>query len=167
MAHVRQVAVGYCLPACAQMALARLGISATQERLAKALGTQVGIGAPFSGVELLAGQGVGVQVLQSASITDLRFSLASGDAVIVAVTTTPGLPGWGNIRTQHTLLVSAIGDSEVTDYDPALPRSSAASNSEIRPRRAVVSAMSRSTSQTMSDTRTASLAASRGRPGTR
>jgi hypothetical protein len=46
--------------------------------------------------------------------------LAGNAAVIVAVTTTPGLPGWGNIRTQHTLLVTNIGKGRITYYDPSL-----------------------------------------------
>ena len=45
--HVRQMALGYCLPACAQMALAQLGIVVTQAQLAQVLGTRVGLGTPW------------------------------------------------------------------------------------------------------------------------
>lgn len=41
--HIQQVALGYCLPACAQMALAQLSIAATQAQLAQVLGTRAGI----------------------------------------------------------------------------------------------------------------------------
>ncbi len=41
--HVQQITLGYCLPACGQMALAQLGITVTQAELAHALGTRVGV----------------------------------------------------------------------------------------------------------------------------
>jgi len=41
-------------------------------------------------------------------------------AVIAAVTTTSGLPGWGNVRTQHTVLITSIGAEQITYHDPAL-----------------------------------------------
>ena len=46
--HIPQIGLGYCLPACAQMALAQLGITLTQEAIAQLLGTHRGIGTPFS-----------------------------------------------------------------------------------------------------------------------
>jgi len=58
--HIQQVALGYCLPACAQMALAQLGILVNQTQLAQTLrigirgGTRIGIGTPFSRAEHLA-----------------------------------------------------------------------------------------------------------------
>jgi len=118
-AHIQQIALGYCLPACAQMALEQLGIMATQAQLAQTLGTRVGVGTPFSRVERLTQWNVRVRVTR-ASIDDLVTSLAAGIAVIAAVTTTPGLPGWGNIRTQHTVLVVKVGTEQITYHDPAL-----------------------------------------------
>lgn len=118
--HIQQVALGYCLPACAQMALAQLSIAVTQAQLAQVLGTRAGIGTPFSRVERLAQWNVRVQVVQRASIEDLAASLAADMAVIVAITTTPGMPGWGNIRTQHTVLVANIGTEQIAYHDPAL-----------------------------------------------
>ncbi|TET99465.1 MAG: hypothetical protein E3J29_02660 [Dehalococcoidia bacterium] len=118
--HIQQVALGYCLPACAQMALAQLSIAVTQAQLAQVLGTRAGIGTPFSRVERLAQWNVRVQVVQRASIEDLAASLAADVAVIVAITTTPGMPGWGNIRTQHTVLVANIGTEQIAYHDPAL-----------------------------------------------
>ena len=61
-----------------------------------------------------------MQVVQRASIEDLAASLAADVAVIVAITTTPGMPGWGNIRTQHTVLVANIGTEQIAYHDPAL-----------------------------------------------
>lgn len=120
LVHIQQVALGYCLPACAQMALAQLGIVVPQAELAQTLGTRVGVGTPFSRVERLARWNVHVRLTRRASIDDLVASLAADVAVIVAVTTTPGLPGWGNIRTQHTVLVVSINTERITYHDPAL-----------------------------------------------
>lgn len=52
--HVQQIAVGYCLPACAQMALAQLGLALTQAQAAQVMGTRIGVGTPFPQVERLA-----------------------------------------------------------------------------------------------------------------
>jgi ABC-type bacteriocin/lantibiotic exporter with double-glycine peptidase domain len=118
--HVQQTTLGYCLPACGQMALAQLGITVTQAELAHALGTRAGVGTPFSRVERLARWGVRVQLKRCISVDELAAALAAGVAVIAALTTTPGLPGWGNIRTQHTVSVISIGNEQITYHDPAL-----------------------------------------------
>jgi len=102
------------------MALAQLGITVTQAELAHALGTRTGVGTPFSRVERLARWGVRVQLKRCISVDKLAAALAAGVAVIAALTTTPGLPGWGNIRTQHTVLVISIGNEQITYHDPAL-----------------------------------------------
>ena len=61
-AHIQQMALGYCLPACAQMALAQLGIAVTQTRLAQTLGTRVGVGTPFSRAQRLVEWNVRVRL---------------------------------------------------------------------------------------------------------
>ena len=118
--HIQQEVIGYCLPACAQMALAQLGVASTQTQLAQIMGTRIGVGTPFSRVERLVQWNILVQLTRPASIDDLVMSLAAARAVIVAVTTTPGLPGWGNIRTQHTVLVTHIDADRIAYHDPAL-----------------------------------------------
>ena len=118
--HIQQIALGYCLPACAQMALAQLGLMVTQARLAQILGTRSGIGTPFSRVQRLMQWNIRVQLVRWTSMDDLITSLAADMAVIAAVKTTPGLPGWGNIRTQHTVLMVDAGAEQVTYHDPAL-----------------------------------------------
>ena len=126
LSHVQQVALGYCLPACAQMALAQLGIITTQADLAQAFGTHAGVGTPFPRVERLAQWGVRVQLERRIAVDELVAALAAGVAVIAALTTTPGLPGWGNIRTQHTVLIISVdvgngnGNERITYQDPAL-----------------------------------------------
>lgn len=118
--HIQQAVVGYCLPACAQMALTQLEITSTQTQLAQTLGTRIGVGTPFSRAERLVQWNVHVQLARSASTDDLVASLTDDKAVIVAVTTTPGLPGWGNIRTQHAVLITNITTDQVMYHDPAL-----------------------------------------------
>lgn len=118
--HVRQMALGYCLPACAQMALAQLGIVVSQAQLAQTFGVRVGVGTPFSQVERLTQWDVQVRLTEQVSVEELVTSLAAEVAVIVAITTTPGLPGWGNIRTQHTVLVVDVGVEQIAYHDPAL-----------------------------------------------
>jgi len=86
------------------------------------MGTRVGVGTPFSRVERLVQWNIRVRLARQASIDELVASLAGDMAVIVAVTTTPGLPGWGNIRTQHTVLVVDVGAEQIVYHDPALAR---------------------------------------------
>ncbi len=102
------------------MALAQLGTVVTQAQLAQTLGTRVGVGTPFSRVERLVRWNLHVRPVRRASIDDLVASLAADMAVIAAITTTSGLPGWGNIRTQHTVLVVSVGVERIVYHDPAL-----------------------------------------------
>jgi len=118
--HVQQIALGYCLPACAQMALAQIGIAATQAHLARTLGTRLGVGTPFSRLKRLSQWNVRVELARRASADDLAASLAADTAVIVALTTTSGLPGWGNIHAQHAVLVTGVGVEQIEYHDPAL-----------------------------------------------
>ena len=120
--HIQQMTLGYCLPACAQMALAQLGITVTQTQLARTFGTRAGVGTLFSRVERLAQWNVHMWLTRQVSVDDLVASMVADQTVIVAITTTPGLPGWGNIRTQHTVLVVNVGAEQIAYHDPALAR---------------------------------------------
>jgi len=119
-AHVQQLTLGYCLPACGQMALAQLGIETTQEQVAQVLETRMGVGTPFSRVKRLQKWVNDVRITEWGGAKALGAALDSNVAVIVALTTTPALPGWGDIRTQHTVLVVNVGLDRITYYDPAL-----------------------------------------------
>jgi len=118
--HIQQQAIGYCLPACAQMALAQFDIKASQKQLAQALGARAGIGTPFPNIIHLNRWRVHVETIQWQSIDAVASALAVNRVVIVAVTTTPGLPEWGNIRTQHAVLVVAVNPEQIVYHDPAL-----------------------------------------------
>lgn len=118
--HVQQERIGYCLPACGQMALAQLGIVVTQAELAQTLDTRAGVGTPFSRVKRFGQWGVDVQVTEWGTMQALVTSLVAGSAVIAAITTTSDLPGWAEIRTQHTVLIVEVSSDQVSYYDPAL-----------------------------------------------
>jgi ABC-type bacteriocin/lantibiotic exporter with double-glycine peptidase domain len=118
--HIPQIGLGYCLPACAQMALVQLGITLTQEAIAQILGTHRGIGTPFSRILRLRELGVDVQLSEWGGIDRMGQSLAANTAIIAAIMTSTGLPGWQNIRTQHTVLIVETSSDYVVYHDPAL-----------------------------------------------
>jgi hypothetical protein len=59
-------------------------------------------------------------------VDELVAALTAGVAVIAALTTTSGLPGWGNVRTQHTVSIVSIDvnngndNEQIAYHDPAL-----------------------------------------------
>ena len=118
--HVLQQTWGYCLPACAQMALAQLGIEVTQRRLAETLGTRAGIGTTFSNIERLKRWAVEVQVAEWIGAEALETAQSDEIAIIAAVVTSPQLPGWDEIRTRHTVVVVAVNADQAIYHDPAL-----------------------------------------------
>ena len=102
------------------MALAQLDITITQAQLAQLLGTRAGVGTPFSRIERLAEINIYVRLTRHASFDDLLTFLATDAAVIIPITTTTGLPGWGNIRTQHAILEVNADAERISYHDPAL-----------------------------------------------
>lgn len=114
--HCQQIDWGYCLPACAQMALFQLGIKVSQANIAAVLKTRSGIGTPFSRLQKLTQ--VSVEITEWGSLTAVNQSLNNEMAVIVAVTTSPALPGWGDFRTQHALLILNTTPDSVIYHDP-------------------------------------------------
>ena len=92
--HSHQIAAGFCLPACAQMALNQLGLDASQPHIAQVLGTRMGIGTPFSRIQRLTHWHVQVRLVTPATLAALTDVLAAAAAIIVPVMTTSGLPGW-------------------------------------------------------------------------
>jgi ABC-type bacteriocin/lantibiotic exporter with double-glycine peptidase domain len=116
--HIQQKAWGYCLPACVQMALSQFDISISQEKLASLLGVRPGIGTSFSQVRRL--KQVKVMVTEWGSIDAVVKALGEETAVIAALKTSSGLPGWPDLQVQHTVLVGEITAHTVVYYDPAL-----------------------------------------------
>ena len=92
----------------------------TQEGIAQRLGTRRGVGTPFSRILRLRDLGVAVEVSEWKGVDKMSEALVADTAVIAAIMTSPGLPGWLDIRTQHTVLVLEATSEHVTYHDPAL-----------------------------------------------
>jgi ABC-type bacteriocin/lantibiotic exporter with double-glycine peptidase domain len=120
VSHVQQLALGYCLPACAEMVMAQFGLQANQKELGLLLTTRAGVGTPFSRINLLEKFHLQVQIVEWAGEESLQLALSENKAVIVAILTSPGLPGWNTIESQHSVLLLAMDDNSVTYHDPAL-----------------------------------------------
>jgi len=118
--HVQQSDWGYCLPACAQMALAQLGITTSQRQLAKQLGTIAKIGTPLPNVQRLEKFGVQVKQIQWQGANAVSEALRLNRAVIAALLTSHDLPGWSTLRTQHVVIITAIDTAQISYHDPAL-----------------------------------------------
>lgn len=101
------------------MALAQLDLVATQKALAQLLGTQPGIGTPFSCIQQL--QNVNVRIVAWCGLDMVSEALSRQTAVITAVMTTPELPGWQNSWSPHAVLVTEVQAALILYHDPALP----------------------------------------------
>lgn len=98
------------------MALWQLGINQEQADIAVMLGTRPGSGTPFS--RLLKLPQAAVQITEWGSFTAVKQALDNETAVIAAITTSPGLPGWEGFRTQHAVLIVNITSAGVVYHDP-------------------------------------------------
>lgn len=123
--HRQQLGWGYCLPACVQMALAQLGIAIDQSDIAAILGTRPGIGTPFSHLRKLPQ--VATEITEWGSLAAIERALQTETAIIAALTTTPGLPGWSDLRTQHAILIVDATPEHIVYHDPALEQGGTAS----------------------------------------
>lgn len=61
-----------------------------------------------------------VELVSWQGIASVMAALQQGQAVVAAILTSIDLPGWSDLRTQHTVLVIAVDDQRVTYHDPAL-----------------------------------------------
>ena len=82
--HRRQIADGFCLPACVEMVLAYLGVDATQEQLARQMGTVLKGGTPGMRVRVLASSDLEVTYAHG-ELSDLQAALTAGSPPIVLV----------------------------------------------------------------------------------
>jgi len=119
--HVNQLADGYCLAACAEMALLQWGIQTTQKQLASLLNIRPGFGTPFSSIRAITRYGVDLQIFSWQGIEVLKKSLDTPNAIaIAAIVTIPAFVGWSQRSTQHVVLVTRVDSATVTYHDPAL-----------------------------------------------
>lgn len=82
-----QIADGYCLPACAQMVLAYIGIERTQEQLAHIMGLVENLGIPASRILRLQSNRSRVEYYAEGNLQDLRSWLNRLVPVIACVQT--------------------------------------------------------------------------------
>jgi ABC-type bacteriocin/lantibiotic exporter with double-glycine peptidase domain len=115
--HRRQIADGYCLPACVQMVFAYLGIELSQEKIARKLKTVPRAGTPGFHLQRLASSALEV-IYRSGDVNDLRLALNQGLPPIVLVATGQ-LPYWGE-ATAHAVVVIGIEGSSIIVNDPAM-----------------------------------------------
>lgn len=116
--HKPQQGDGYCLPACVQMVLAHLGISRTQDAIAKTLGLNPPYGTRHSNIKKLASARIKV-TYEAGDLADLRRWLDQRTPVIVFVQA-GDLPHWSGQHFQHAVVVVEIEAQTVYVMDPAL-----------------------------------------------
>jgi len=117
VSHCRQKADGYCLAACAQMALAYLGISCSQDDLARRLGVRPHLGAPSSCLLRLRSAALDV-IYTAGDLEDLATWLDQGLPVLVFVQADQ-LPYWRGQQFQHAVVVLGLDTQAVYLLDPA------------------------------------------------
>lgn len=120
--HYRQKADGYYLPACAQMILAHLGISRSQEALARQLGLRPSLGVPAPNILRLTQSGLEV-TYASGELDDLQRAVRLGQPIIAFVQAGE-LAHWHGHTFQHAVVVVGMDNLErepLTVYalDPA------------------------------------------------
>lgn len=115
--HRRQLADGYCLPACVEMVLAYWGIEQKQSDLAEQLQLIPGAGVPGNRVRLLASNTLEVFYGQGEP-ADLQAALAAGKPPIVLVHTAE-LPYWTEAAA-HAVVLLGMDESGVVVNDPGV-----------------------------------------------
>lgn len=118
LTHFRQEdESGGCLPACAQMVLAHLGIFRSQTDLAQMMGTQRGVGTPASNITRLVSEQLDV-IYTSGSLGDIAAWIDRDVPPIVFVQAGE-LSHWHGEQSHHALVVVGIEAQTVHVLDPA------------------------------------------------
>lgn len=111
-----QISTGYCLAACAQMALDYLGVVCSQERLAGLLKIVPFVGAPARNIRLLASQEVTI-LFEEGTLDTLAHWLRQGLPVIAFIQAGE-LPHWRGEQFQHTVVITGIDSDLIWLLDP-------------------------------------------------
>jgi hypothetical protein len=117
--HHPQIEDGFCLPACAQMALAHLGIVRAQPELGRLLKVRPGFGTPAPNIPNLRSRQIEAVYHLNGTWDDLRSWLAQQLPVIACVEAGE-LPHWKGVQAQHAVLVVGLDEQDVHLHDPAL-----------------------------------------------
>ncbi len=118
LTHSQQKYLGYCLPACAEMVLNYLGISQSQEALAKKIKTTINLGTPRSNIKNLASRRITVNYNEG-HLTDIRSWLDRKVPVIVFIQAHE-LPIWRGQDFKHAVVVVGLEGKTIYLMDPAL-----------------------------------------------
>ena len=113
-----QISAGYCLAACAQMALDYWGIGQSQEHLAELLKVVPFIGAPARNIRLLASSEVAV-VFEQGTIEQLRDWLRQ-NVPVIAFVQAGELPRWRGEDFQHAVIIAHMDNALLWLLDPDL-----------------------------------------------
>jgi hypothetical protein len=104
------------------MALVQLGFQVQQQQLATLLGVRPGLGTRFSNIQALARYGIDLHIISWQGADSLKTALEAPSCVVItAILTTPGLLGWGELATQHAVVLTEITPPFAAYHDPALP----------------------------------------------
>jgi len=116
--HYQQSAEGYCLPACARMVLAYLGLELTEAEVSQTLGAQE-FGTPSFAVQQLTA--LNVQVTNREwSVAQLLDALRAKAPVLVFVRTA-FLDHWTQDVAHAIVIVGAVENRQVWIHDPMWP----------------------------------------------
>ena len=115
--HYPQKADGYCLAACAQMALAHLGVFRSQDDLAREMGLRPPFGAPAFNIIRLQSADLAV-TYASGTLQDLAQQLAQAVPVIAFVQAGE-LAHWHGHRSQHAVVIVGLDADTLYLLDPA------------------------------------------------
>lgn len=115
--HHYQKAKGYCLAACVQMVFHYWGIDADQERLARQLGVEPGIGVPASHIKRLASRAISV-TYDTGEWEELEGWLAT-DVPVIAMVQAGEFTHWQGESFQHAVVIIGYDLAQVWLLDPA------------------------------------------------
>ncbi|MBI1882041.1 MAG: C39 family peptidase [Chloroflexi bacterium] len=116
--HQPQETDAGCLAACAQMALARLGMTVSQDELNR-LFELTPLGVPTSRLKRLERYNIRVTIQKEGSLDDLLQAIDQDITPIVFIRT--GQLSYWTEDTQHAVLVSGYDGSDLLLNDPAFP----------------------------------------------
>ena len=107
-----------CLPACAQMVLAYLGVKRSQAEIARLVGTHPQAGTPYSRLLRLRSAQLDVAYQKASSLDDIANWLAR-DLPVIAFVQMRELPHWQGHWSQHAVVIVGLSAEHVHILDPA------------------------------------------------